>query len=231
MVQCRIDGCERSIFVKKESLCQKHYSRLRRHGDPEAWKKPRRPECSVNGCAGRAAGHGLCDMHYRRQRRYGTTDRPERPTVCAVAECGLPVAAHALCDRHYRRDRRGANGPRYCRFCGGEIDQAVHARNAYCSPEHRAQDAAIQRRENHRERWLKRYGMTIEQYEQMLASQGGCCAICRTGEVPSRGWHVDHDHATGRVRGILCHGCNVSLGHFRDSVDLLQAAVVYLQRS
>ena len=58
----------------------------------------------------------------------------------------------------------------------------------------------------------------------MLAAQGGLCAICR--EAPAE--HVDHDHETGQVRGLLCFNCNGALGQFRDRTDLMLRAVAYL---
>lgn len=58
----------------------------------------------------------------------------------------------------------------------------------------------------------------------MLAEQDGLCAICR--EAPAE--HVDHDHKTGRVRGLLCFNCNGALGQFRDRADLMLRAVAYL---
>jgi hypothetical protein len=60
----------------------------------------------------------------------------------------------------------------------------------------------------------------------MLAEQGGMCAICR--EAPAE--HVDHDHVTRRVRGLLCFNCNGALGQFRDRTDLMLRAVAYLRR-
>ena len=60
----------------------------------------------------------------------------------------------------------------------------------------------------------------------MVAEQGGLCAICR--EAPAE--HVDHDHATGRVRGMLCFNCNGALGQFRDRTDLMLRAIGYLRR-
>lgn len=229
--QCRVPGCGRPIKVLKESLCGLHYARLRRHGDPEAWKKPVRPECSVDGCTLRAVGHGLCDMHYRRLRRHGVTDDPApRPTICAVAGCGGPVSASALCDRHYRRAKKG-QGDRHCRLCGAVLDPNSYAGAAFCDDTCRKQDQVLKRRENHREVWLRRYGLTVEQFDALLEQQSGGCAICRTTTVPTRGnWHVDHCHETGRVRGILCHGCNVALGHLKDRIDLLEAAIAYLRK-
>ncbi|MBV9043118.1 MAG: endonuclease VII domain-containing protein, partial [Acidimicrobiia bacterium] len=63
---------------------------------------------------------------------------------------------------------------------------------------------------------LKRtFGLSEADYERILASQDGGCAIC--GRLPgSRNLHVDHDHATGAVRGLLCFACNVAIGHLRD---------------
>jgi hypothetical protein len=59
------------------------------------------------------------------------------------------------------------------------------------------------------------YGMTQEQWEIMFAKQGHKCAICEVTEPGSKhGWHTDHDHVTGKVRGILCHKCNMALGNY-----------------
>lgn len=69
-----------------------------------------------------------------------------------------------------------------------------------------------------------RYKMTPAQHAEIMASQGGKCAIC--GNVPSRPV-VDHDHGTGKVRGILCHGCNIKLPAVEDAV-FLRAALAYI---
>ena len=84
-----------------------------------------------------------------------------------------------------------------------------------------------------REYNLKRYGLTVQQHAAMESVQGGICAIC--GDAPKPGGvraasrlHIDHDHASGRVRGLLCNHCNRGLGSFRDRRDLLELAVNYL---
>lgn len=73
-----------------------------------------------------------------------------------------------------------------------------------------------------------KYGVTLEDVERMFTEQGGLCAICRTPMI-GRKPHVDHDHLTGTVRGLLCRGCNQGLGHFRDDPVALANAIRYLE--
>lgn len=82
---------------------------------------------------------------------------------------------------------------------------------------------------------LRRYGITLEQYEQMLEAQGGVCAICGRPERSKvykhgpRSLAVDHGHETGRIRGLLCFSCNTNLGKFDHDLDLLRSAIEYLE--
>lgn len=74
--------------------------------------------------------------------------------------------------------------------------------------------------------------ITKELYEQMLSRQEGGCAICgRTEGEEGRFLAIDHDHTTGRLRGLLCFACNVAIGHLGDDPDTLQKAVSYLQNN
>jgi hypothetical protein len=75
------------------------------------------------------------------------------------------------------------------------------------------------------------YGITIEIYNNMVAQQNGLCAIC--GQLPTSGRKilcVDHCHGTKKVRGLLCHTCNVGLGYFEDDITRLEAAIAYLKK-
>lgn len=72
---------------------------------------------------------------------------------------------------------------------------------------------------------MHRYGVTDEQYQAMLESQDGLCRICLQPMDPP---HVDHDHATGLVRGLLCDTCNAGIGMLQDSPEILDAAIHYL---
>lgn len=79
-----------------------------------------------------------------------------------------------------------------------------------------------------------KYGMTTQEWDTMFAAQGSVCAnsACRATE-PGGGkntWHTDHCHTTGKVRGILCHCCNLMLGLARDDADRLRGAIEYLKK-
>lgn len=76
-------------------------------------------------------------------------------------------------------------------------------------------------------RLRSKYGITIEEFEEMLSDQKGCCLIC--GDYMGEALKVDHNHETGAVRGLLCNGCNVGLGLFKDNPEFLTAAIAYLQ--
>ena len=76
------------------------------------------------------------------------------------------------------------------------------------------------------------YGISQADFERMLEDQGYACAICaaKHGEKRGKVLHVDHCHATGRVRQLLCAACNTALGKMRDDTDRLRSAIAYLER-
>jgi len=91
---------------------------------------------------------------------------------------------------------------------------------------------AVRGKEMSRERYLRTaYGLTTTAFSALLVGQGDACAICRTDSPNSHGWCVDHDHATGKVRGILCHSCNSGIGALQDSATVIEAALSYLRRA
>lgn len=71
------------------------------------------------------------------------------------------------------------------------------------------------------------YGIGLEKYNYMLASQNNCCAICK--KTDGKSLCVDHNHATGKIRGLLCNKCNKALGLFNDDPELLKIADLYLK--
>ncbi len=74
------------------------------------------------------------------------------------------------------------------------------------------------------------FGLTVDEYDRLLEVQGGLCAICGKKCSTGKRLSVDHDHDTGRVRGLLCMKCNLIIGHANDSVTLLRAVILYLTR-
>jgi hypothetical protein len=78
-------------------------------------------------------------------------------------------------------------------------------------------------------RKYKMYGITRDDYELLLENQGNKCKICESEFVTENEIRIDHNHNTNQVRGLLCHSCNVALGHMRDSVELLERAINYLK--
>lgn len=103
--------------------------------------------------------------------------------------------------------------------------QGARGRHSYCKPCFNGRPRKRTPSPNKRGHNFKaRYGITTLEADAMLASQGGVCAIC--GEEPKRPV-VDHDHATGAVRGILCHGCNIKLPAV-ENPKFLRSALEYL---
>lgn len=75
---------------------------------------------------------------------------------------------------------------------------------------------------------------SLKQYNEMFEKQNGVCAICKGKETRNRDGvvyrlHIDHDHESGTVRGLLCHHCNAGIGHFRDNVEFMLEAIQYLR--
>jgi len=76
----------------------------------------------------------------------------------------------------------------------------------------------------------KRYGITIEEYDSMFKKQNNRCAICGREYTSGRRFHVDHNHTTKEIRGILCHNCNVAIGHANEDTDILRKMIEYLDK-
>ncbi len=111
----------------------------------------------------------------------------------------------------YRQNSRSTGRHPWCKACY----------NAYSKTKNRQETKAHRQQRN----LSSRYQMTPVQLEERVAAQGGACAICRK---PMRQVCVDHCHATGKVRGLLCHGCNIKLAAL-ENPDYLKAAMEYLK--
>lgn len=151
--------------------------------------------------------------------------------VCCSRACGVTYQNRIKAER--KRKAFEDRNP-LCEQCGLPIPAGV-GRTKFCSWEckHAAMGARYrQRRPRSQIEYV--YGITHDQYQAMLEDQSNACAICGSTEWPAAQHagspHVDHDHATGRVRGLLCGHCNNGLGMFRDDPERLRAAADYLER-
>lgn len=114
-----------------------------------------------------------------------------------------------------------------CRKCGGTLRFVRGDRK--CVPCKRARAREFQERNYTRygSHLYKQLGISIAEYFAMAEAQGWACKIC--GKTPKSKLHLDHCHATLRIRGLLCGTCNKGLGQFKDRADLLDAAAEYLR--
>lgn len=158
--------------------------------------------CQVDGCTGKVIARSMCQFHYDRKRRYG--DEYTRPKSLV---CPLCLSVFAV--------RPTGNLPKHCDECQLEV--------------HRTQ----MRNDRRRKGLWELYKITLAEYQVMHDAQNGLCAICK---LPTKGrgqakntLAVDHNHTTGKIRGLLCTHCNTGLGLFRDDIQLLKEAINYLQ--
>lgn len=133
---------------------------------------------------------------------------------------------------------------RTCRVCAAERKRRAYqlkhpnARKNYGNPGH----GSLTKYSNHgcrcedclgayRNVTLKKlYGITLQIYNELLEEQDGLCAICRIPQEQSNSrFHVDHDHINKTIRGILCHNCNVALGHVKEDEKIIKAMLTYLK--
>lgn len=122
----------------------------------------------------------------------------------------------------------------YCSPCDNARRRANKAKADPESRERRKQTTRswyYENQERYRDTYLTRvYGISLAEYNALLESQGGKCGLCRIDEPGGFGsWHVDHDHDSGAVRGLLCQRCNIGLGYFKDDPDVLRAAADYIE--
>lgn len=249
-------GSETGPFIK--GLCRTCYQRQYKHGHVEPTRV--RHLCEARGCDDPVHSGGLCQRHYMRLRRHGTPDAGRPVDWGQKSSHPLYEAYKSL----MRAARRSGVDPRWEDFwnfiedVGERPDNArlyrVRADEPYAkgNVEWRTGILSGKRRESHaeyqrayrmkrgdqnRDRYLKNtYGITLAEFDAMLAAQGGGCAICGakdghphpiTGEKVALA--MDHDKLTGRNRAILCHPHNRGLGLFNHDPALLRAAAAYIE--
>lgn len=241
VVECSFAGCGGEVVAR--GYCTGHYTQWKR-GRPLTPLNPRRTKarlsatvkkpCSFEGCGLLAKSKGLCQAHYTQHYR-GQELRPLRNRMSPRNL--MPGASSYVYE----------DGTKYCSQCLQRLPLASFHRNAakssgydVCCSSCRAELYGTS--EKVRERGIRRkYGLSIDEYNRLLSSQGGGCAICGDKPDPSKKvFAVDHDHSCcpsyertcGKcVRGILCSRCNTSIGMFEDDVELMAAAIVYLNNA
>jgi hypothetical protein len=243
---CSFVGCQNKSF--RGDLCAEHY---------RAKQKSSRPTCTVPGCTDpqKTLKSGLCERHLFRFSRHGTVEQPRNADWGARESHPLYQSYHwhrrkldGMCkewaddfwlfvntvsprpDGHTLRktDPKKPIGPDnwYWKEAISSSNKAVYAK--------KWRDANPEKTKNSE---LKtRFGITLQDYQRMAEAQNHRCAICGELEigvdkqgVPRR-MPVDHCHATGKIRELLCSACNKALGGFRDRPDLLRKAAEYVEK-
>lgn len=127
----------------------------------------------------------------------------------------------------YRDNQRSSGRRASCKVCDRPIYTKAQRKRRKENPE----KYRTLGREYERVRKLRKYGLTGDSYTKLLEQQEYRCAICKSQNLNSRDFHVDHCHKSGIVRGILCHHCNLLLGHAKDDIIILESAIKYLKES
>jgi len=182
--------------------------------------RPLRPlVCTVEGCAKSIRRRGkVCTMHYTRMRRHGSYDTPLTPREKTLLNGEIRCAkCETLKSKNefYEDGRTYSGYSPYCKSCN----------NIDCKKRR-----SEKTKETHRGIHLKAsYGLSIQDYQTMLKDQNNACALCGRSEE-YKALSVDHDHKTGKVRGLLCNKCNTALGFFQDNIETVSKALDYLKR-
>jgi hypothetical protein len=220
---CTEDGCDK--HVTSMGLCRTHYMRFRRHGHTE----PTRPYLD-----GAKREHHLYETWkwiHRKKNAHEVQDSWDifEEFVKDIGERPSPEHRITLIDKDgpYNKSNIEWSLPIPAEF--GETSEDVKKR--------RTDAARTLSPQRYRAYALQNsgYGIDIHTYNSMVANQLNRCAICGEEESVVRNnrilpLSVDHDHVTGKVRGLLCSACNHGIGHFRDSAKNLDAASAYIRK-
>lgn len=145
-----------------------------------------------------------------------------------IKKCTRCLKEKPLSDFHILR---GKYRQPKCKLCRKEYQDKVDIKaRKIAYDKNRHEQTKDVRKIKNRKKCVASYGLTLAQYEKMLLKQGGCGICGRETNYTSGSFHIDHDHETGKVRGLLCFLCNVGLGNFRDNIEVMKNAVSYLRK-
>lgn len=223
-------------------------------------KKKNVGPCSVIGCGDPIDIHFMCRKHYYRTWRFGSpapiragnkrnhplysiwNERKSRGSLCAEWASDIFAMAATVGERpsptHLLRrpDPQKPYGPDNWMWFPAIRREEGESRTAFIARKWASRRERDPENERRRHR-LRTYGLTEADYTAMLRKQKGVCAICKlpervvdhkTGVI--KNLSVDHCHATGKVRALLCWKCNAVLGKANDSIEMLQAMIRYLRK-
>lgn len=246
---CKVEECQRE--AKGLGFCAKHYVRFKKTGNPETVIRNRDGQkriCGAKGCLAKYWGRGYCQKHAYRIEKYGELDpaniKEGTPKGLYLSDgvtktCNSCLQNKPVADFSKQSVRPdGLNIT--CKLC-------LSARQAirYKDPvkRQRSLEAGARWRERNpdadaNKNLIRKYGITLAQYDEMFEAQGGLCALCKKSETTKRRKKgdgrerlaVDHCHDTGRVRGLLCFKCNTAIGSLGDTEADAQRVVDYLSK-
>lgn len=254
---CTSDGCGDPALARW--LCKYHYYKAKREGVLDEVAPNPSTSCEHCGepiPKGRRWGAQYCSTDCKQHatdlatKRHSVALKAARPRFCAWCKEELDVERETgarycsrSCGDNWRNHNKAAMrrssllaSREPCEVCGRPIPEGRAGHAIYCSVKckrrSRLSGSPEVRARAFDENIKRTHGMTTADYEAMWASQGGRCLICGTDKPGGRGnrLHVDHCHETGRIRGLLCTGCNIGLGQFKDDPARLRAAADYLER-
>jgi hypothetical protein len=219
----------------KPCLCGSGH--MARAGD---WHSDCKVECAC-GCGGRARysyapGHRPDSKCERCGKGFAALGGD--PAMCSQCRRhvrdGGPTEMKADLARSRRMQKNAPSGRRWCSGCEKYRAVRFFARKG---DSHESRCKPCQKRQQLAQRAKKTYGISIEQYDEIKARQGGACAVCGVATGATRALAIDHDHSCcpaggscGQcVRGLLCSPCNKMLGFARDRVEFFERAIEYLQ--
>lgn len=205
---CSFPACGRAVNAR--GFCQSHYNQHRR-GEPLREIRPWRGDAAAQSCVN---GH-----EYTPENTYFTASGGRRCRTCRNAGVRAYKGRAVGWEREVPAEKQ-------CRRCELELPAeafrpVADTRDGLSSRCRKC----LNRRARERE-----HGLPDGGYVELLAGQGGVCAVCQHPEEEFGVLSVDHDHETGQVRGLLCQPCNLALGLLQERPEVIDAASAYVSR-
>lgn len=142
--------------------------------------------------------------------------KPKLPKIikCLTEDCEALLTTARLCKACYDKKRL--------------TDPSIKAKRKQNTADKISKDPDFYRRQN-----IKKYGITLDQYNEVVVNQYGQCDICEDvpyGEGKGGILYIDHCHSTGFLRGLLCQKCNTAIGALREDIEIMESAIAYLAK-